>query len=299
MPVPAYNRFRERIDALDALSEQDLSSVSFSEFSHEKFSSQAWPVQPGDFRVYNARGQIAIALIAEPNLPDFLADENNVAIVGSLTTENIGVEYILKNINANPYIRDLVLIGSDISGHYPGDALCRLMSDGLSDTLRIRKARGARPVLKNTTLPEVEHLQRQVTLHNYLGKGDSGEVLELFRGIKKKNPFSTGIIAKAVEPVMAHPARRLRLDPNGYFIIIPRPGGDILLHVEHYQNNGKLKNVIEGNDASSICSTIIDMGLVSQLDHAAYLGRELARAERAAQLSKPYVQDQAQGTVCS
>jgi len=42
---------------------------------------------------------------------------------------------------------------------------------------------------------------------------------------------------------------------------------------------------------------VIDEGLISRLDHAAYLGRELARAEQSLKGAAPYVQDRAAGEV--
>jgi hypothetical protein len=36
------------------------------------------------------------------------------------------------------------------------------------------------------------------------------------------------------------PAKRLQLDPEGYFIILVRKGKENPLYVEHYQNNGRL-----------------------------------------------------------
>jgi tetrahydromethanopterin S-methyltransferase subunit A len=39
--------------------------------------------------------------------------------------------------------------------------------------------------------------------------------------------------------------------------------------------------------------TAIERNLISRLDHAAYLGRELARAEYALSSGEPYVQDAA------
>jgi tetrahydromethanopterin S-methyltransferase subunit A len=56
-----------------------------------------------------------------------------------------------------------------------------------------------------------------------------------------------------------------------------------------------LRNVIEGSDAASLCATIVEMRLVSQLDHAAYLGRELAKAELSVSTKMGYIQDKAQG----
>ena len=51
--------------------------------------------------------------------------------------------------------------------------------------------------------------------------------------------------------------------------------------------------VIEGRAAAELYHPAIDRGLISRLDHAAYLGRELARAESALENGGPYVQDAA------
>ena len=67
--------------------------------------------------------------------------------------------------------------------------------------------------------------------------------------------------------------------------------------VEHYSNDGRLKNIIEGKDAATICATLVDMKLVSQIDHAAYMGRELARVETCLLTDTQYVQDKAQGEI--
>ncbi|WP_457590422.1 dihydropteroate synthase-like protein [Geoglobus sp.] len=49
---------------------------------------------------------------------------------------------------------------------------------------------------------------------------------------------------------------------------------------------------IQGRSAKGILDTIIRLGLVSRLDHAGYLGRELKKAEIALRLKKNYVQDE-------
>ena len=53
--------------------------------------------------------------------------------------------------------------------------------------------------------------------------------------------------------------------------------------------------MIEGKDSASICATLIEKKLVSQLDHAAYLGRELVKAELSIRMDARYKQDRAQG----
>jgi tetrahydromethanopterin S-methyltransferase subunit A len=79
-------------------------------------------------------------------------------------------------------------------------------------------------------------------------------------------------------------------DPAGYFVIyVDRRRHRLSL--EHYRNEGLLDSVIEGDTAAAIYTPAIERGLLSRLDHAAYLGRELARAERALMASEPYIQD--------
>jgi tetrahydromethanopterin S-methyltransferase subunit A len=64
--------------------------------------------------------------------------------------------------------------------------------------------------------------------------------------------------------------------------------------VEHLNSKGLLLRTIEGKTARDICLALIRNGWVSKLDHAAYLGRELARAELAMRGGRPFVQDEAE-----
>jgi dihydropteroate synthase len=49
--------------------------------------------------------------------------------------------------------------------------------------------------------------------------------------------------------------------------------------------------IIKGKTAEGICSKIVEMGLITRLEHAAYLGSELAKAEIALRIGKEYIQD--------
>ena len=81
-------------------------------------------------------------------------------------------------------------------------------------------------------------------------------------------------------------------DPAGYFVIyVDRPRH--LLPLEHCGNEGVLDAVIEGETAPELYIPAVDKGLVSRLGHAAYVGRELARAEQALRSGDPIVQDAA------
>lgn len=58
-----------------------------------------------------------------------------------------------------------------------------------------------------------------------------------------------------------------------------------------------LDRVFTAADPAALYTTVINEALISRLDHAAYLGRELARAEQSLQSGDSYVQDRAPGTV--
>jgi dihydropteroate synthase-like protein len=51
------------------------------------------------------------------------------------------------------------------------------------------------------------------------------------------------------------------------------------------------KYTIVGDSAREVLDTVLDLGLVSRLDHAAYLGSELMKAELAIKLGRSYSQD--------
>lgn len=298
MPVPAFNKFTEKMDAINSLELSEIQPVNLSYFSPLEFENHPWPVQPGNYDIYQPKAHTAVVFLGSRK--DFapVGSLEGVAISGSLTTENLGVEHIVKNIIANPFIRHLVLFGKDVSGHLPGDALLNLAENGVEKT-RILGARGGRPILKNLLAPEVEHFKKQVTIHNLIDQND-GTLLEkqiTMLNSSKNVPFKTGLLVDLVAVTQARPATKLRLDPEGYFVIMVRKGRKNPLYVEHYRNDGRLTNIVKGKDAATVCSTLLRMDLVSQMDHAAYLGRELAKAECSLLTDRMFVQDKAQGNL--
>ena len=82
------------------------------------------------------------------------------------------------------------------------------------------------------------------------------------------------------------------LDSEGMFkISIDRVEGVLVaVHYDSAQMD-KPVNVVKGKTADSVFVKIVEKGLVSKLDHAAYLGSELAKAEIALRTGKEYIQD--------
>jgi dihydropteroate synthase-like protein len=82
------------------------------------------------------------------------------------------------------------------------------------------------------------------------------------------------------------------LDPKGVFrITVDRNAETIVaLHFATAEAD-KPSNIIKGETAEAVYAKIADAGLVTRLDHAAYLGSELAKAEIALRTGKEYIQD--------
>ncbi|MCL4511175.1 MAG: DUF4346 domain-containing protein [Bacteroidetes bacterium] len=102
---------------------------------------------------------------------------------------------------------------------------------------------------------------------------------------------SLGVAEVTDAPVVqAKEPSRIQMDKAGYFVILPLPE-KVIISVEHYSYDDRLMRTIEGKDARSLYWMIIENDWVTQLSHAAYLGRELAKAELSIKRGFKYIQD--------
>lgn len=260
-----------------------------------------WPPLPGDYRVVRYQAPVGVCTLNDDALMAALAKQRpeGLSIVGALHTENLGIERLIRNVLANPHVRILVLCGEDTRqavGHLPGQTLESLFETGVDDGGRIIGARGKRPVLKNVTRQQVEMFRRQVRLLAHVGEADAVRIAEKVRraAVEAPGPFEESSPDIGVVTIAAPEPSRLIQDPAGYCVVYPdRARGRLLL--EHYTNAGVLDCVIQGATAAAVYRALIERQLVSRLDHAAYIGRELARAERCLETGEAYVQDRAPG----
>ncbi|OPX78132.1 MAG: Pterin binding enzyme [Methanosaeta sp. PtaB.Bin039] len=73
---------------------------------------------------------------------------------------------------------------------------------------------------------------------------------------------------------------------------VPDPAGAVRIGLDGKQIVAVHDSItLAGRSARDILDALIDRGLVTRLDHAAYLGRELQRAELALELGRSYAQD--------
>jgi dihydropteroate synthase-like protein len=82
------------------------------------------------------------------------------------------------------------------------------------------------------------------------------------------------------------------LDAAGVFkIAIDRTDGNLVAVHYGLKDMTKPLNIVKGKTAANVYNKILALGLISLLDHAMYLGKELAKAEEALKTGKEYVQD--------
>jgi tetrahydromethanopterin S-methyltransferase subunit A len=256
--------------------------------------------------VGNLEGTVAICTLSNRDLAVRVtaAGEPAVAIAGRCDTENIGVEKVVLNLLANPRIRWLVICGTEAKGHRAGDAFLRLKERGVDADMRVLESASWRPILKNLTLLDVAQFRQQIEEVNLIGVTELESILAAARECANRpvqastaDPAETDCrndTLAAIEYIPAKAPKQLRLDRAGFFIVLPQPQKRLIV-CEHYENNGRLAHVIEGRQAALIAATAVERGFVTQLDHAAYLGRELAKAEAALSNGITYEQDAALG----
>ncbi|MFQ5814872.1 MAG: dihydropteroate synthase-like protein [Candidatus Hydrothermarchaeaceae archaeon] len=86
--------------------------------------------------------------------------------------------------------------------------------------------------------------------------------------------------------IIAEPSKGYKQDIMGYFRIFVEPER---IRCVHYHKGGAGASIV-GRNAREITDTLLSMDLVSALEHALYLGRELQKAEFALEYGKSYVQ---------
>lgn len=263
---------------------------------------EGWPPLPGDYQIVRFQAPVAVCVLNSDHMIKELSGTNTegLSIVGSLHTENLGIEHLIRNTLANPHIRFIVLCGEDTQkaiGHLPGQSLASLVCHGVNEKMRIIKAKGKRPLLKNLDVDHVEAFRQQIQLVECIGETDIPTLLNKISESVANNP---GPYAGAPEDILPIPIEfaaapmKLTLDSAGYFVVYPDRRANQLV-LEHYTNKGVLDRMFAAQSPAALYATVIDEKLISRLDHAAYLGRELARAEQALKTGENYVQDRAPG----
>ncbi len=136
------------------------------------------------------------------------AAPDGLAIVGTMRTENLGIERLVRNMLANPNIRFLVLCGEDtrhLIGHLPGQSMESLFANGIDEKQRIVGAKGKRPFLKNVAHEQIEAFKEQVRLVSMIGERDATRIARAIveRHAQRLSAFAPAVMDFIIETVQA------------------------------------------------------------------------------------------------
>ncbi len=263
------------------------------------FKGEEWPVVSGQFYVGQKDSPVAVCTLSSLDLMRKIGRRDEIAIIGKTFTENLGIEKMIRNIVTNPSIRFLILCGRE-SPHRVGQSLIALKEHGVDIGGRIIESLGILPVIKNVAPEEIAAFRKQIEILDLTGEVEPDTVLKAVQTARQRNPGrfeSSGIAASSkvtakIEHVKCwhRESQDYKADPAGFFVIqLNAQEREIV--VEHYSNEHELLRVLHGKNALTICSTIIRNGWVTIPGHAAYLGRELGKAELALKRSWLYEQN--------
>lgn len=270
-------------------------------FATTKGRRRKWPFVPGKYFVNIPTAPVAVTTLGSVDLAPQVAKSppDGLCIVGKVETENIGIEKVIKNILSNPSIRYLVCAGKEPPKHLTGATIISLFENGIDERNNIIGSPGMRPQLPNTTQEEVRVFRERIQPVDMIGCTDVAEIHTKVEELVNTPLKTAGKVfesspgpetATDVNHVFAEPVSpmRIKLDKGGYFVINIQDGA---LLVEHYDYKEKLLRIIEGPDARTVYLTIISNGWVEQLDHAAYLGAQLMKAELSQKYRFDFKQD--------
>ena len=292
-PAVAQNAFVQAFPTLNQGAELDC------EF---RVRDEGWPLVVGEYFVLDTSAPVAVSTLASVQLAEDLANHkpDGLAIVGKTETENIGIDKVIKNVITRSTLRHLIVAGSDPKGHQTGNTLLALKANGVDENGRVIGSGGKRPILRNVTNAEIDAFREQVQVIDMVGCESPDEIVARIESLVQETVTACSCsecsgsapiaISTAPKIIAAEPSQVVKMDQAGYFVVVPLPDKGII-NVEHYAyDNTHLRN-IEGTNARAIYTTIIKEGWISELSHAAYLGKELAKAELALHNGFKYVQD--------
>jgi tetrahydromethanopterin S-methyltransferase subunit A len=141
----------------------------------------------GEFTTCLEHGSIAVVLLNINYIPP-----KNVAIYGSLKTENIGIEKIVANLISNPNIRYLFVCGNDIKGHRCGMSIIALNKNGIDDNNRIIDAPGAIPYIANLNKDAIKRFRNQIEIINLIGITNKDKIDKTIKIYSEKSPKPYG-----------------------------------------------------------------------------------------------------------
>jgi tetrahydromethanopterin S-methyltransferase subunit A len=152
-----------------------------------------WPPLAGDYTMLRYSAPVAVCTLGDSDLAAAITVQTGpeVAITGTLTTENLGIERLVANTITNPHLRFVLVCGPEVEqriGHHPGGSLLALAANGTNERGRIIAAPGRRPRLRNVTPDEIAHFRAHVEVIDLIGTQGVSAILTTARQCAARDP---------------------------------------------------------------------------------------------------------------
>ena len=242
---------------------------------------------------------VAICTLGSNDLRQALSEHPDFqgCIVAGLTTENIGIEQLIQFCVGSPSLRTIILCGDDPQqaiGHLPGQSILALSANGLDEQRRIIGAQGKRPVIQNLTPEAIQRFREQVTLIDTIGQTDATLIAQQAIALLAESPEPLPVFTASIETPVPHyqvtDRFPMQCDTAGY-VVITTDTTKRTITAEHFENNGTRTLKVTGDNLGSVFQELSKHPVMTQLDHAAYLGRELYRAQQSLESGEYFIQD--------
>ncbi len=186
------------------------------------------------------KNQVAIVTLASEL--DRKRLTKKAAIVGSMKTENIGIEKVIANIISNTNIRYLVVCGAEVHGHLAGDAIIALKKNGIDDEKRIIGAKGAIPYITNISKEHIKRWQDQVELIDLINIEDMDRIEEVIDSLEAKQPYEGEPVLAMLETVKEEKEEGVKMISSELVAIEAR-----VRAIEHeIKDLGKVQKIMSG-----------------------------------------------------
>ena len=254
----------------------------------------------GDVVFGGAGSPVAVCTLASRRLLPLLAGRPEIAVAGRVFTENVGIERMVQNLVGSDTLRFLIVCGRE-SRHRVGQTIVALHRNGLDETGRVNGSEAPEPLMPNLKAAQLRAFQERIVLVDMIGEEDAEAIVGSARRLMDEPREARSASAEApgppvtadqvpIIPAWPEPSDAWVYDPTGFFLVFVDRAGQ-RLRVEQYNQDRRLMRTYLGQNAVELCHTIVRDEQVTLLAHAAYLGRELAKAEAALRLDLEYEQD--------
>lgn len=279
-----------------------ISDAVKSRFGGRSADNTQWPFVRGSYYVADSTAAVVVITLGSDKLARDLAalGTRGLCMTCPLAGSRGDIERLAHTLITNLSIQHLLCVGDDTKDSVALMGLKALFTEGGDFDGALHAAGRSKMRL---TVADVAALRKQVQYTDMHGCVELDKIVARVTQLSSNaKRGTTGFVAPngngkgkdvdAENRVIAadNLTHELVEDKGGYFRI--SVDGQRLV-AEHFNGKDERLRIIEGRSARSIYLTLIRNGWVSRLDHAAYLGSELTRAETALRNGTGYSQESA------